>query len=602
MEPQASVSKPAEKPAVLGAGVPSLRVAVTGALLMAGLIAITAEALFFLEYSTSEARKTTEGKCRRMGTGMARQATRLLAKNQRQTFKEDLARLQREDGIQLTLLCDDTGIIEVARGSLMKQPYAKVLPPEQAKRVDHCFSEQRYDVQAFEHDAFVAGVFPVPPINGRNYVVYLQLDLKEPWSRARKEAIVESAVSSGVLVIFTALLWLWLNRVVTRRVNHIVEGANDLALGRAPPPPLTGDDELATIDQAMRSAHATVAGQALEVRLQKERYRLMMEALPVGVVTLRNRSVDFINRAGASLLKQVRGYPDDSTTLPEPLAQKIEKMVQDDMRQPQDIVLQRADTETPLHLELVVYQYSDVAGIAVKAVFNDVTERRVAEARRSALSHEIARTSEQEQRRIGQDLHDDICQRLAALKMNLQDFEEALAEQAPVLMDQADAMVNRLSEAIQVTRALARGLSPVDIEAGGLAVALTALVRDIQQVSGVLCQLELVEPLPQLPQHVATQLYRIAQESINNAIRHAAATQVSVTVQLATPETLELRVSNDGEPWRVSRNNADGMGLPIMRYRAESVRGVLDFDLSPADATTAVRCTVPLSGESEATP
>ena len=64
------------------------------------------------------------------------------------------------------------------------------------------------------------------------------------------------------------------------------------------PPPLTGDDELATIDQAMRSAHATVAGQALEVRLQKERYRLMMEALPVGVVTLRNKSVDFINRAG----------------------------------------------------------------------------------------------------------------------------------------------------------------------------------------------------------------------------------------------------------------------------------------------------------------
>ena len=83
---------------------------------------------------------------------------------------------------------------------------------------------------------------------------------------------------------------------------------------------------------------------------------------------------------------------------------------------------------------------------AVKAVLNDVTERRVAEARRSALSHEIARTSELEQRRIGQDLHDDICQRLAALKMNLQDFEEALAEQAPVLMDQADAMVNRLSE------------------------------------------------------------------------------------------------------------------------------------------------------------
>ena len=53
-------------------------------------------------------------------------------------------------------------------------------------------------------------------------------------------------------------------------------------------------------------------------------------------------------------------------------------------------------------------------------------------------------------------------------------------------------------------------------------------------------------------------------------------------------------------PWRVSRTNSDGMGLPIMRYRAESVRGVLEFDLAPKDATTAVRCTVPLCGESEA--
>jgi len=601
MEPQASLPKTIEKPTVLGVTVPSLRLAVTGALLMAGLIAIAAEALFFLEYNTTEARKTTEGKCRRMGSGLARQATRLLSKGQRQTFKEDLLRLQREDGIQRVLLCENTGLIDIAKGSLMKQPYGKVLLEEQAKRVEHSFANQHSEVRAFERDAIVAGVFYVPPIRDKSYVVYLQLDLKEPWSRARKEAIIESAVSCGIVILFTGLLWLWLNRVVTRRVNHIVTGANDLALGRVPLPPLSGEDELATIDHAMRSAHATVAGQALEVRLQKERYRLMMEALPVGLVTLRNQSVDFINRAGEALVKQMREQSSSPTALPAPVTEKIDQMLRAGIRQPQDIVLQRADSETPLHLELVVYQYDDVAGPAVKAVLNDVTERRMAEARRSALSHEIARTSEVEQRRIGQDLHDDICQRLAALKMNLQDFEEELAVQAPMLMNQADAMANRLSEAIQVTRALARGLSPVDIEAGGLAVALAALARDTQKVSGVQCQLDLIEPFPQLPQHVATQLYRISQESINNAIRHAAATTVKIRVQLATPDSLELRVSNDGEPWLAS-STSDGMGLPIMRYRAESVRGVLEFDLAPEDATTAVRCTVPLSGESEPCP
>ena len=65
---------------------------------------------------------------------------------------------------------------------------------------------------------------------------------------------------------------------------------------------------------------------------------------------------------GESLLRQVRGYPADSSSLPEPLNQKIETMVLDDVRQPQDVVLQRADADTPLHLELVVYQYDDVAG------------------------------------------------------------------------------------------------------------------------------------------------------------------------------------------------------------------------------------------------
>lgn len=213
---------------------------------------------------------------------------------------------------------------------------------------------------------------------------------------------------------------------------------------------------------------------------------------------------------------------------------------------------------------------------------------------RSLLEQEIIQISEREQRRIGQDLHDDVCQRLAAVKMKIEDHEEKLAGTAPALMGEAGAIANDLASAIHVTRSLARGLSPVEIESGGISIALSALAKSSRDVFGIDCHFDADDTIPTLPHQTANQLYRIAQECIANAARHARAHRVTVSLTNG-PSGLVLRVSNDGQPMPAADAAQDGMGLSIMRYRAESIGAALEFETAPSDATTAVRCSLPLS-------
>lgn len=216
-------------------------------------------------------------------------------------------------------------------------------------------------------------------------------------------------------------------------------------------------------------------------------------------------------------------------------------------------------------------------------------------AARTRLEQDIIRISEREQRRIGQDLHDDLCQRLAAVKMKVQDLEEKLVDTAPGAIPQTEAIAGNLSEAISIARALARGLSPVDIESGGLGVALSGLARGMSSVFGIECRFEPRGALPEVSTHAATQLYRIAQECVTNAARHARAS--GVTISLGERDAhVEMRVTNNGAPMPdgTISGPATGMGTRIMRYRAESMGATLELDPSPPDATTAVVCRLPL--------
>ena len=597
--PTTSTDKPAPTQANgLRFHYPPLSLLVSATLLVFGLLAIVSQAVFFAQFNTDEARSNTIARCKRVGLRVGRLGARNLSNGQWNIFKIELSRVQTEEGVEFAALVDNQGRLNATKkASLMGQQISTVIRHEGVELINEAMPDVVPRTRATPDSSTVMGAFPVHTAQGESYVLYLELDLTDPLNRAHRAAVVQAAFSAGLLLLFCGVLWFLLDKAVTRRVRHIVDSARDLAEGRNAAPALRGTDELAVIDNEMRAAHATVVGQAAEVRAQRERYRLMVESLPVAVITLRDGVIDFVNSASTTLLGWEKQAPPGSTStqLAPAILQAVDQILAEKRTTPMEVRVTHPDGSARF-MEVTAYTFTDHRGSAAQVVLHDVTERRASEARREAIGHEIAKASEREQRRIGQDLHDDICQRLAAIKMSMQDFEELIADKAPMLMDNADDIVDRLTDAIHVTRSLARGLSPVDIEAGGITVALSSLARTAREVLGVECQLNISESLPPLSQHMATQLYRIAQESINNAARHARAGLVTVDLACTAQDTVELRVTNDGRPFGEgeSSSSGGGMGLPIMRYRAQSIGGTLEFETDSSTANTIVRCIAPI--------
>jgi signal transduction histidine kinase len=209
------------------------------------------------------------------------------------------------------------------------------------------------------------------------------------------------------------------------------------------------------------------------------------------------------------------------------------------------------------------------------------------------LEREIIGISEREQERIGQDLHDGICQYLAALSCSAASLKSdleghALFPEARV----ADELAGFLRDAVAQTRNLARGLVPVQMDEDGLASALEELTASSARLLGIRCAYESAGT-PLVRDNVAAMhLYRIAQEAINNATKHGKATEILVSF-LEDGEATTLRIADNGTGISKTATGSDGMGLGLMYYRARLVGGELRIE-EPEDGGTVVSCDVPL--------
>jgi signal transduction histidine kinase len=224
--------------------------------------------------------------------------------------------------------------------------------------------------------------------------------------------------------------------------------------------------------------------------------------------------------------------------------------------------------------------------------FREATRRRI-EAMEHAreLEREIVRAGEREQMRIGQDLHDGVCQSLAALDCAAQclkmDLEMGAAPQAKL----AAEIQRQLSAAMIEARNLARGIYPVTMERDGLSVALQGLVLAAKALTSVQVVFETDENVIIKDPEVAMHLYRIAQEALSNAMRHANASQVVMRLT-REDHRLTVCVEDDGCGSGI-QSPADGMGWRTMRYRANLIGAELDVTNS-ATGGTAVRCLLPI--------
>jgi signal transduction histidine kinase len=211
-------------------------------------------------------------------------------------------------------------------------------------------------------------------------------------------------------------------------------------------------------------------------------------------------------------------------------------------------------------------------------------------AERGRLEKEILEIVEREQRRIGHDLHDSLGQHLTATALAGEVLSEKLSTRS--LSEAADArkVVALVEEGITLARNLARGLHPVELDGEGLMSAIREMAVTASERFKMGCVLECNTPVIIEDTTAATNLYRIAQEALANAIRHGQASHVSIQLG-AEGDLLTLSVVDDGaglpEP---PLPKGPGLGIRIMAYRAAMIGAAFDIQRRPGGGTI-VRCT-----------
>lgn len=240
---------------------------------------------------------------------------------------------------------------------------------------------------------------------------------------------------------------------------------------------------------------------------------------------------------------------------------------------------------------IVGFVFGAVAGIALRTQREHFRSRLEAIERSRELEHEIVRVSEREQRRIGQDLHDSICQNLAAIDCAAGLLKGKLEARAPDEARSAGEIQDLLRKTLIETRSLARGIFPVQVEKEGLAVAVEELAATVNRMQGATVNVEIEGEIALKDPEVAMHLYRIAQEAVSNAVRHAHARTITLSLQ-QTPAHITLAVKDNGHG--IPDDHEQGMGLRTIRYRTQLMEGQLTINSDPTIGTL-VQCSVPLS-------
>jgi PAS domain S-box-containing protein len=215
----------------------------------------------------------------------------------------------------------------------------------------------------------------------------------------------------------------------------------------------------------------------------------------------------------------------------------------------------------------------------------DITERK-------HLEQAILEISAEEQRRIGQDLHDGLGQHLTGIAFMSKVQEQKLAEKGLAEAAEAARIVGLVNEAINKTRELAHGLLPVISEAHGLMSALKRWAAEVEDLFNISCCLRVDEPVFIHDANISTHLYRIAQEAVNNAIKHGQAKNIIISLFPSNGHGT-LRIENDGSGLPEPSTNGSGMGMQIMNYRARMIGGSLKVESGEVRGIT-ITCLFPL--------
>jgi PAS domain S-box-containing protein len=188
---------------------------------------------------------------------------------------------------------------------------------------------------------------------------------------------------------------------------------------------------------------------------------------------------------------------------------------------------------------------------------------------RRHLEEELLDAGGREQRRLGQDLHDGLCQHLIGLQYTTSVFAEKLEKDSD-LRKEAETIAELIRQGTLQARMLARGLSPVNLEANGLMSALRELALNTEALFRITCRFDCSQEVLVMDNTKAVQVYRIAQEAITNAVKHGHSTLVLLSLDRSGHQAT-LKITDNGLGFPAHTAKSSGMGLRTMQYRADMI-------------------------------
>jgi signal transduction histidine kinase len=191
------------------------------------------------------------------------------------------------------------------------------------------------------------------------------------------------------------------------------------------------------------------------------------------------------------------------------------------------------------------------------------------------LQQHVLKASEREQARIGQELHDGLGQHLTGIAFMAKALAHRLAAQGVPEAADAEKLVQLINRSVSITRGLSHGLRPVGVEDNALMAALRQFALDVADLYKIDCQFVNDAPVLIKSPTVSHHLFRIAQEAVNNAIKHGEPKRIVIELDCGPSKSgasnIVLSISNDGRPFESEDETSQGMGLAGMRYRAKLI-------------------------------
>lgn len=443
----------------------------------------------------------------------------------------------------------------------------------------------------------LTAVFPFVDVStaSKTGLVVLEYDLNWFIAVAVGHALHESLAQACVLLGSCLLLWALLQMLITERVVAIVEQVRHIGPHEVVPESIGGGDELETISKSIADAAH---------RLQESEWRFSqiasnmrdifwvappdptehiyvnqayedMFGRPAETLSVRRwdwlRAVVRQDRAAAlKMLRTLRGAP-----LEEEVEIRVRTRGRIEWLRCRGFSTRRIPNQAGL---------LQVAGMASIITAEKEMEKMQVEA------------AENERRRIGQDLHDDVCQRLAAAQLKSGVLGGSLKREGHPQCVLAMDVARELAEASDLARSFARGLAPVAVGPQELPDAVADLCKFIERAFGISCRVECEDYSGVLKTEEAALLFRITQELATNAAKHGRATWIDISF-IRDRDMLRLEVANDGVSFNPTPGaRGKGMGLFMLRQRADALGAVLSFQ--PRDVAgggTLAVCEMPLA-------